>query len=42
MADKAAGFNMPAVIVDGTDVLDTYEGASKIVEGVRARPTVPL
>ena len=27
---------MPAVIVDGTDVLDTYEGASKIVEGVRA------
>ena len=36
MADKAAGFNMPAVIVDGTDVLDTYEGASKIVEGVRA------
>ena len=36
MADKAAGFNMPAVIVDGTAVLDTYEGASKIVEGVRA------
>ena len=36
MADKAAGFNMPAVVVDGTDVLNTYEGASKIVEGVRA------
>lgn len=36
MADKAAGFNMPSVVVDGTDVLQTYEGASKIVEGVRA------
>ncbi|MCI2056156.1 MAG: thiamine pyrophosphate-dependent dehydrogenase E1 component subunit alpha [Oscillibacter sp.] len=36
MADKAAGFNMPSVVVDGTNVLETYEGASKIVEGVRA------
>mgnify|MGYP004638730785 FL=1 len=36
MADKASGFNMPSVVVDGTDVLQTYEGASKIVEGVRA------
>ena len=27
---------MPSVVVDGTDVLQTYEGASKIVESVRA------
>lgn len=36
LADKAAGFNMPSIVVDGTDVLETYEGAKKIVEGVRA------
>lgn len=36
LADKAAGYNMPSVVVDGTDVLQTYEGASKIVESVRA------
>ncbi len=36
MADRAAGFGMPAVVVDGTDVLQVYEGASKIVSGVRA------
>lgn len=36
LADKAAGFNMPSVVVDGTDVLQTYEGAAKIVESVRS------
>lgn len=36
LADKAAGYGMPSVVVDGTDVLAVYEAASKIVDYVRA------
>lgn len=36
LADKAAGYGMPSVVCDGTDVLAVYEAASKIVDYVRA------
>lgn len=36
LADKAAGYNMPSLVVDGTDVLAVYEAASKMVEYTRA------
>ncbi|MBQ6117041.1 MAG: thiamine pyrophosphate-dependent dehydrogenase E1 component subunit alpha [Oscillospiraceae bacterium] len=34
--DRAAGYNMPSVVVDGTDILAVYEGASKMVDYIRA------
>ena len=36
VADRAAGYNMPAKVVDGTDVLAVYEAAKELVEGIRA------
>ncbi len=36
LADKAAGYGMPAVVVDGTDVLAVYEAAAKLVDYIRA------
>lgn len=36
LADKAVGYNMPSVVVDGTDVLATCEGAARLIDGVRA------
>lgn len=35
-ADRAAGYGMPSVVVDGTDVLAVHEAAQKMVEYVRA------
>ena len=34
-ADRAPGYNMPSVVVNGTDVLAVYEAASKLVQYVR-------
>lgn len=36
LADKAAGYGMPSVVCDGTNVLEVYEAAAKMVEYVRA------
>lgn len=36
LADKAAGFAMPSVVCDGTDVLAVYEAAGKMIDYVRA------
>ena len=36
LADKAAGYGMPSVVCDGTDVLAVYEAASQIIASVRA------
>ena len=36
LAARADGFGMPSVVVDGTDPLAVYEGASKMVEYTRA------
>lgn len=36
LADRAAGYNMPSKVVDGTDVLAVYEAAKELVEGIRA------
>lgn len=36
LADRAAGYGMPSEVADGTDVLDVYEKASKMVEYVRS------
>lgn len=35
-ADRAAGYGMPSVVVDGTDVLAVYEATMKMTEYVRA------
>ena len=34
--DGGTGYNMPSVVVDGTDILAVYEGASKMVDYIRA------
>lgn len=36
LAAKAAGYNMPAAVADGTDVLAVYEAAEKMVDSIRA------
>ena len=36
VAERAAGFNMPAVVVDGNDVVAVYQTALKMVERARA------
>lgn len=36
LADRAAGYGMPAKVVDGTDVLAVYEAAKELVDGIRA------
>lgn len=36
VADRAAGYNMPAKVVDGTDVFAVYEAAKELVAGIRA------
>ena len=36
LAARADGFGMPSIVVDGTDPLAVYEGASKMVEYTRA------
>ncbi|MBQ9330001.1 MAG: thiamine pyrophosphate-dependent dehydrogenase E1 component subunit alpha [Oscillibacter sp.] len=36
LADRAVGYGMPSVVVDGTDVLAAYEAAKKMVEYTRA------
>ncbi|MDR1740784.1 MAG: thiamine pyrophosphate-dependent dehydrogenase E1 component subunit alpha [Synergistaceae bacterium] len=36
IAQRAYGYNMPAVIVDGNDVLSVYEGAKKQIDYIRA------
>ena len=36
LAARADGFGMPSVVVDGTDPLAVYEGATKMVEYTRA------
>ena len=36
IAQRAYGYDMPAVIVDGNDVFSVYEGAKKLVEHIRA------
>lgn len=36
LASKAAGYNMPSIAVDGTDVLAVYEAAAKLVESIRS------
>ena len=36
IADRAAGYNMPGVVVDGMDVFDVYEAAGRAVERARA------
>ncbi len=35
MAERAAGFNMPAVVVDGNDVVAVHETATKMVQRAR-------
>lgn len=35
-ADRAPAYGMPSRVVDGLDVLDVYEGAKELVEGIRA------
>ncbi len=35
IADRAAGYGMPGVIVDGNDVFAVYEGARKLIERAR-------
>ena len=34
-ADRAAGYGMPCAIVDGTNVVEIYEAAEKLVNGIR-------
>ncbi len=36
LADRAAGYGMPAKVTDGTDVLAVYEAAKELVGGIRA------
>ncbi len=36
IAQRAYGYNMPAIIVDGNDVFAVYEAAKKLIEGIRA------
>ncbi len=36
VAERAAGFNMPAMVVDGNDVVAVYQTALKMVERARA------
>lgn len=36
LADKAPGFGIPSVVVDGIDVLSVYEGAAQMAKYVRA------
>jgi pyruvate dehydrogenase E1 component alpha subunit len=36
IAQRAYGYDMPAVIVDGNDVFSVYEGAKKLVEYIRS------
>ncbi len=36
LADRAAGYDMPAKVADGTDVLAVYEAAKELVDGIRA------
>ena len=36
VAERAAGFNMPALVVDGNDVVAVYQTALKMVERARA------
>jgi len=36
MADKAAGYGMPSVVCDGTDVLDVYEKSAQMIEYARS------
>jgi pyruvate dehydrogenase E1 component alpha subunit len=36
IAQRAYGYDMPAVIVDGNDVFSVYEGAKKLVDHIRA------
>ncbi len=35
IADRAAGYGMPGVIVDGNDVFEVYEAAGKLIEKAR-------
>lgn len=41
-ADRAAGYNMPSEVADGTDLLDVYEKCKKMMDYVResGRPAV--
>lgn len=36
LADRAAGYNMPSRVADGTDVLAVYAAAKELVDGIRA------
>lgn len=36
IAERAAGYNMPAIVVDGMDVVAVYETTSRMVERARA------
>ena len=36
IAQRAYGYDMPAIIVDGNDVFAVYEAAQKLIKGIRA------
>jgi TPP-dependent pyruvate/acetoin dehydrogenase alpha subunit len=36
VADRAAGYGMPGIVTDGSDVLAVYEAAGKVIERARA------